>query len=284
VAPIRTPEIKIVDGKRKMKMRFDRKYHAIAFGVILSAIVMLAAASAANAQTEAFGTGDEVEVLWSGTWYKAKVLETKSGQYKIHYEGWSNSFDEWVRPTRMRRVPGYSSDARTKWGPRDAYRSGYSVGDKVYFSVSGKSADFQPCVVAENKPEEVMRVKCNAFRDWVAGVYIVHSEGTLRREPPGLDDETTPASRPKQKNTGNSTGLKIGEYACTGSGGRMMIGLGFKVLSGNRYTDLDGKSRGTFSIAGGKITFRGGHLAGTTGRDLKDNWFTVGAQASCGPF
>jgi len=89
---------------------------------------------------------------------------------------------------------------------------------------------------------------------------------------------------PAKPTGGNSSGLKVGEYACTGSGGQMMIGLGFKVTSGNRYTDLDGKSTGTFSISGGKIEFRGGHMDGITGRDLKDNWFVVGSQASCGPF
>lgn len=89
---------------------------------------------------------------------------------------------------------------------------------------------------------------------------------------------------PTKTNGGSSSGLKVGEYACTGSGGRIMIGLSFKVLSGNRFTNLDGDQSGTFTISDGKITFRGGHLDGITGRDLKDNWFTVGSQASCGPY
>lgn len=97
-------------------------------------------------------------------------------------------------------------------------------------------------------------------------------------------NENSQKTTPTKPNGGNSSGLKVGEYACTGSGGRMMIGLGFKVTSANRYTDLDGKSSGTFTISDGKITFRGGHLEGVTGRDLKDNWFTVGSQASCGPY
>lgn len=104
------------------------------------------------------------------------------------------------------------------------------------------------------------------------------------------EKDTKPNKTPSQKTTptktngGSSSGLKVGEYACTGSGGQMMIGLGFKVTSANSYTDLDGKNSGTFSISDGKITFRGGHLDGVIGRDLKDNWFTVGSQASCGPY
>jgi hypothetical protein len=81
-----------------------------------------------------------------------------------------------------------------------------------------------------------------------------------------------------------SSALKLGEYACYGSGGRIMIGLGFKVLPGNRYTDLDNRESGTFSITGDGVTFHGGHLDGQTGRNLRNYKFTIGAQADCEPF
>jgi hypothetical protein len=262
-----------------MKRRSDSNWENVVFGVIIGIFLTLAA----TAQTANYRTGEDVEVLSSGTWYKAKVLEAKTGQYKIHYEGWASSWDEWVGPDRIRRTPGYSADARAKWGPLDEWRGGYSVGDMVYFSISTKTTDFQPCTVTENAPEQVMRVKCAAYKDWVAGVYIVHSEGSIRKEPMSQTKEAA-APPTKTVDKGSSTSLKVGEYACIGVGGRMMIGLGFKVLSGNRYTDLDGGNKGTFTIAGGKVTFRGGHMEGISGRDLKDNWFTVGAQASCGPF
>lgn len=246
---------------------------------------MFAANLSAYSQATSFSVGEKVEVLWSGTWYKADVLEAKDGQYKIHYDGWASAWDEWVKPDRMRRLAQHSTDAKAKWGARNAWRSEYNIGESVNFSVSGKAADFQVCTVAENKPEDMMRVKCNAFKDWVAGVYIVHSEGTIRKTaPPADDDDDDPTAKPAKKTAGNSSKLKIGEYACTGADGRMMIGLGFKVVSAGRYTDLDGKRGGTFIIAGGKITFSGGHLSSISGRDLKDNWFTVGAAASCGPF
>lgn len=255
---------------------------AIVLTAIVASTIVFTLSSRSFAQPASFAVGEKIEVLWSGTWYKADVLEAKGGQYKIHYDGWASSWDEWVKPDRIRRLAQHSTDAKAKWGARDAWRGDYNLGDKVNFSVSGKAADFQSCTVAENKPEEVMRVKCDAFKDWVAGVYIVHSEGTIRKTPPPAEDEPDPKTT--KKTGGNSTSLKIGEYACTGADGRMMIGLGFRVTSASRYVDLDGKRAGTFSIAGGKITFRGGHLEGIAGRDLKDNWFVVGAQASCGPF
>ncbi len=176
-------------------------------------------------------------------------------------------------------TPAETENEQAEWRINDKWRSGYKVGDKIKMSISGKAEDLQTCIVTENDPELVMRAKCNDFKDWKAGVNIV-SEFSV-------NIDSKPATNPpnnKTTNQGNSTRLKIGEYACTGSGGRMMIGLGFKVTSANRYTDLDGKRSGTFTISGGKITFRGGHLAGVTGRDLKDNWFTVASQAQCGPY
>ena len=78
--------------------------------------------------------------------------------------------------------------------------------------------------------------------------------------------------------------LKAGEYACYGSGGQIMAGLGFKVLPGGRYTDLDGKNPGTYTISGTDITFKGGHMEDIKGRELKGHKFRVGAQAVCEPF
>ncbi|HEV2865796.1 MAG TPA: hypothetical protein VGX37_04725 [Allosphingosinicella sp.] len=75
--------------------------------------------------------------------------------------------------------------------------------------------------------------------------------------------------------------LRTGEYACYGSGGQIMGGLGFRVTGPGRYTDLDGATSGTFSVSGSSVTFRGGHLDGQTGRELTANGFHIGQQATC---
>ena len=75
--------------------------------------------------------------------------------------------------------------------------------------------------------------------------------------------------------------LPTGEYACYGSGMRILAGLGFKLLGGGVYTDLDNKSRGRYAITGSTITFTGGHLGGQTGRDIKNKGFTIGQMVSC---
>lgn len=175
-----------------------------------------------------------------------------------------------------------SAVAQENWERGDEWRGQYKIGDKVQFSISGNASDFQICTVTENNPQAVMLVKCDEFKQWKAGMYIVHSEENLQ----GNNTEKT--SNKQNNNTTRqnnpAAGLKIGEYACYGSSGRIMIGLGFKVLSGNRYTDLEGGNRGTFSVSGSTVKFRGGHLDGQTGRNLKNYSFAIGAQAECEPY
>jgi len=173
------------------------------------------------------------------------------------------------------------NETQAAWNNGDEWRREFAVGDKIQFTISGKAADLQTCAVAENSPQAVMRVKCNDFRQWEAGTYIVHSEANLK---PTNTESANQNGQPTKPPASSGKGLKIGEYACYGSGGRIMIGLGFKVLAGNRYTDLDGGNRGTFVIAGNTVKFRGGHMGGQTGRDLKSYNFTIGTNAGCEPF
>lgn len=134
----------------------------------------------------------------------------------------------------------------------------------------------------------VMRVRCEAYPKLsrAAGVYVVERDNPSEVRPasagpPGAIPVKTPPRKPEQA-TGD--GLKVGEYACYGSGGRILVGLGFKVVSGSRFTDLDGGNAGTYSVNGSTVVFRGGHLGGQTGRDLRNHNFRIGAQASCEPF
>jgi hypothetical protein len=66
-----------------------------------------------------------------------------------------------------------------------------------------------------------------------------------------------------------AAGLQPGEYACAGSGGTILIGLGFKLNANGSYTDLDGKNAGRVVESGGNISFVGGHLAGQVGRNVR---------------
>ena len=172
-----------------------------------------------------------------------------------------------------------------------AQAQSFAVGERVELEASGR---WVPCVVAEpGGPDRVMRVDCEAYPalSRAAGRYIVHdtSPSGLRRRSSGASAgapaaPARSAAAPAPRAAVGAGALKMGEYACYGVGGRPMIGLGFKVLSGNSYVDLDGKNPGRFSVNGGGVTFRGGHLDGQVGRELTGGRFRIGAQASCEPW
>ena len=163
----------------------------------------------------------------------------------------------------------------------------FRVGEKVLVEASGH---WIPCTVAEaGTPNTTMRVDCEAYPKLsrAAGRYIVHDTSAAGIRRPG-DNPPGPSAKAQSPSTATAAAegrsLRVGEYACYGSGSQIMAGLGFKVLPGGRYTDLDGKNPGTYSISGTNITFHGGHMESVKGWELKGHNFRVGAQAVCSPF
>jgi hypothetical protein len=62
--------------------------------------------SAASTATGAWKAGDKVDVNWNGSWWQGSVLSVDSGKYKVHYTGWSASWDETVDASRLRAPTG----------------------------------------------------------------------------------------------------------------------------------------------------------------------------------
>ena len=72
-----------------------------------------------------FGVGDRVYVEWRGTWWDARVVSlVGSNAWRIHYEGWSDRWDETVGPTRI--VPHRGGPP----GPR-----GGTAGNRITFAI-----------------------------------------------------------------------------------------------------------------------------------------------------
>lgn len=81
-----------------------------------------------------FQVGDAVEIDWSGMWYKGTVKEVASGKYKVHYEGWSDTYDEWVGPERLRKTAGSGKTVTEKEKPKEekkATTETKTTGDKT---------------------------------------------------------------------------------------------------------------------------------------------------------
>ena len=83
-----------------------------------------------------------------------------------------------------------------------------------------------------------------------------------------------------------TSSLYIGEYASYGTGNRSMAGMGFTLLAGGRYYDLD-KQRGgsyVYDMQKGTISFKGGFLDGQIGRNVKAGGFDLSATVYCEPY
>jgi RNA binding activity-knot of a chromodomain len=52
--------------------------------------------------TTTFNKGDKVQVEENGKWYSATVLDTRPGEWFIHYDGYSSQYDLWVGPARIK--------------------------------------------------------------------------------------------------------------------------------------------------------------------------------------
>jgi len=62
--------------------------------------IFIFAASLAMAQT--FRVGDKVEGFWVYKWMPASVIEVKAGSYKLSYDDYDKSSDEWVGKDKIR--------------------------------------------------------------------------------------------------------------------------------------------------------------------------------------
>ena len=78
-----------------------------------------------------------------------------------------------------------------------------------------------------------------------------------------------------------AAGLKAGEYACAGSGGTLLIGLGFTLKADGTYTDLAGRSSGRVAYQGSSVKFIGGHLDGQVGTNVRGGTNFVIHMISC---
>lgn len=104
-----------------MNKQIKIKTKTIFFTTIAALVFILAASSLTFAQDD-FKVGDKVEVKDGGRWYKAQIVDTKPGEFKVHYDGYDPIFDVWVLPDRIRTIGGpdpATINRATKYMPGD---------------------------------------------------------------------------------------------------------------------------------------------------------------------
>jgi len=77
-----------------------------------------------SVQASAQKVNDKVQVNYNGSWHDATILKVNdaAGEYYITYDGWSDSWDEWVT---LDRLKGFDA------APEKSALTKFKVGDKV---------------------------------------------------------------------------------------------------------------------------------------------------------
>src|SRR5215813_1962326 len=70
--------------------------------IAVSCSALTLAADPIRAQEQTWKVNDHVEVEWKGDWYQAQIIQVQGKQYKVHYDGYESSWDEWVDNNRIR--------------------------------------------------------------------------------------------------------------------------------------------------------------------------------------
>ena len=58
-----------------------------------------------------YGAGTAVEIEWRGGWYAGRVLEKDGSRFLVRYDGYSETWDEWVGPDRLRPSPAAAPES-----------------------------------------------------------------------------------------------------------------------------------------------------------------------------
>jgi len=75
---------------------------------------------------------DKVQVKYGNAqYYNAGIIDAKNGKYKIHYDGYSNNWDEWVTPDRIKATNTNAATNTYQTQSTQQSNGKYHVGQKV---------------------------------------------------------------------------------------------------------------------------------------------------------
>ncbi|MDQ2920083.1 MAG: tetratricopeptide repeat protein, partial [Acidobacteriota bacterium] len=94
----------------------------------VSCSALTLAAIQTRAQETTWKVGDRIEVEWQSGWYQAEVIQVKGNQYKIHYDGYASSWDEWIDKTRIRTAGVRKTNANNPNNPSQSPTAGTAFG------------------------------------------------------------------------------------------------------------------------------------------------------------
>lgn len=213
---------------------------------------------AQNWQTK-YKIGDQVELkINDAMWQKGVVAENPpEGLLRVRCEEYIDPSSSYTRAGGLYIVHSSSDIRFLKNQP--ASRLLYKRGDKV------EAKDGQGKWYAAT----ILETKGNG--------YLVHWDGFSSTYDQIVSADNIRKKSAVQNSSANKSELYIGEYACYGTGGRLMAGMGFILLPGGRYYDVDKQRGGRYVYSPGNKTIRfvGGFLSGQVGKDVKSTGFQI---------
>ena len=108
----------------------------------VSALCMLALIVLSTASAYAIGLGDQVMVSWKGKWYPSVIIQQSDANFRIHYLGYDNSWDEWVTLGRIR----FQVSWKGQWYPATALESS---GSRVRIHYTGYDSSWDEWVTLD---------------------------------------------------------------------------------------------------------------------------------------
>lgn len=163
------------------------------FGLVIGLVACKNEAPAPTPQAAApaastYSVGQGVQVEWHGSWYAAHVLTVEpGGTYRIHYDGWAESWDESVPAARMRLTGAAAPPPPQATAPAVAPAAGTCADPVGTTPNGGGTADpggSQPASAAALPPCSAVQVSWNS--KWYHGVVLASNpDGTVRIHYPG---------------------------------------------------------------------------------------------------
>lgn len=108
--------------------------------------------------TDNYNVGDKLEGIDLGVWYPVTILEIKDGKYKIHWDGYNDSYDVWVSASQLRRKGSSSNSSsnteyKSVWGDNriSIIYIENKTGQNISYSYSGSGSSGGGTIYNGNK-------------------------------------------------------------------------------------------------------------------------------------
>ncbi len=235
--------------------------------------------NAAN-PTATFQQGELIDVSILGGWDKAVILEVGqgelAGQYKVHYEGYSNDYDRWLQPLYFRKR------APSNPGTEPTNAMTYQMSEAIEVNVLGTWDKATILEVGSGTHEGEFKVHYDGYSSdydrWLHPTYFRKRSGVT--QPANMPQIVNPGTRPTDPSkpivspgASGDSGPRLGKYNISSYGavGTVPLFLGHvELMAAGKYRVS--RRRGPDYYGAGEYKFSSGKVEWLSGPFKEENW------------